>query len=113
MQVFDAIAGYVHPKWTGDVGHGHDVAVLKLDRDAGVTLPRLGTGYVPLDKGQYLGATGWGLTEDGVVAKKLQVAGHLAVVGQDKCKTRPQGVDPKSWICAGGLREDTCKGRLR
>ena len=111
-QIFDAIAGYVHPKWTGDVANGYDVAVLKLDRDANLTVPRLGTGNVPLEKGEYLAAIGWGLTERGVAAKQLQVAMHLAIVGQDKCKRQPQDVNPSSWICAGGLHEDTCKGYL-
>ena len=111
-QVFDAIAGYVHPKWTGSVAHGHDVAVLKLDGDANLTLPRLGSGHIFLNKGDYLAATGWGLNEDGRPANKLQVATHLAVVGQDKCKEIPQGVDSNSWICAGGLQEDTCRGHL-
>ena len=111
-QVFDAVAGYIHPKWTGDVADGHDVAVLKLDREANLTLPRLGTGNVVLDRGDYLAATGWGVTKSGVPSKKLQVATHLALVGQDKCKEQPQGVDAKSWICAGGLQEDTCKGHL-
>ena len=111
-QVFDAVAGYIHPKWTGDVADGHDVAVLKLNREANLTLPRLGTGNVVLDRGDYLAATGWGVTKSGVPSKKLQVATHLALVGQDKCKEQPQGVDAKSWICAGGLQEDTCKGHL-
>ena len=111
-QVFDAIAGYIHHKWTGNVQDGHDVAVLKLDRGTNLMLPRLVSGNVALRTRNLLAATGWGATKSGVPSKKLKVATSLALVGQDHCKEQPQGVDPSSWICAGGMQENTCKGYL-
>ena len=111
MQVFNAVAGYIHPKWTG-IEYGYDVAVLKLDRDANLTLPRFGTSNVALNRGDLLAATGWGQTDSAFAAKKLRVATHLVAFVQDRCKLQPQGVDPNSWICAGGQHQDTDSGDL-
>ena len=107
--------GYIHPKWTGHVTQGNDVAVLKLNRKAtNLTLPRLGSGNVPIDAGRVLAATGWGLTNisEDSLAKDLQVADHLGVIADVDCEQHPQNIDPDSWICAGATGEDTCKGHI-
>ena len=109
--MFDAVEGYIHEDWTGDVGDGYDIAVLKLDRKSkGLKLPRLGTGDITITAGDLLAATGWGMTESTAVAKKLRLAEKLAVIEQKYCKEPPSATDAGSWICAGGLGEDTCKG---
>ena len=112
-QVFDVVEGYIHEDWKGNVADGNDIAVLKLNKKAkGLTLPRLGTGDVDVTAGELLAATGWGMTESTAVAKKLRVTDRLAIVKQQYCKMPPNVTDSNSWICAGGLGEDTCKGNV-
>ena len=112
MQVFDVIDGHIHNDWTGDVINGSDIAVLKLDREAAnLTLPRLGSGDVPLRRGKLLAATGWGRTESADHSHVLRLADRIAVVARKSCKEQPQGVDEDSWICAGALLQDTCQGQ--
>ena len=110
-QVFDVIEGYMHEDWTGNVGDGNDIAVLKLNKKAkGLTLPLLGSGDVTITAGDYMAAAGWGTTESTTVAKTLRVTDRLAIVGQKHCEVPPNVTDAGSWLCAGGLGEDTCKG---
>ena len=111
--MFDVVEGHVHPKFTGDVGDGYDIALLKLDKKAkGLTRPRLGSGNITITAGDYMAAAGWGKTESAAVAKTLRVTDRLAIVDQKHCEVPPNVTDAGSWICAGGLGEDTCKGNV-
>ena len=111
MQVFDVIDGHMHDDWTGDVINGSDIAVLKLDREAAdLTLPRLGSGDVPLRRGQLLSAIGWGRTESEYRSQVLRLADRFVVVDHKLCDVQLQGVDLDSWICAGTTGQDTCRG---
>ena len=100
----------MHPAWTGDVADGHDVAVLKLDRDANLPLPRLGSDNVPLSSEDDLVSAGWGTTEFDDLANTMRVAERLVAVEQGECKERLRGVDSDSWICARSLRRNAGKG---
>ena len=44
QMVFDVIDAYMYDDWTGSAINGSDIALLKLDREANLTLPRLGLG---------------------------------------------------------------------
>ena len=103
----------MHDDWTGNVGDGYDIAMLKLDRKAkGLTLPRLGSGDVTITAGDLLSATGWGMTESSSVAKQLRVTDRLPIIKQKFCKMPPNVTAASSWICAGGRGEDTCRGNV-
>ena len=112
MQVFDVIYGHLHEDWTGDVTDGSDIAVLKLDREANLTLPRLGSEDVPLRRGRLLSAIGWGRTESEYRSQVLRLADHIVVVDHKFCDVQLQGVDEDSWICAGATGQDTCRGHV-
>ena len=110
--MFDVIDGHLHDGWTGDVAHGYDIAVLKLDREANSTvLPRLASEDVPLWPGDLLVATGWGQTESAHHSHILRLADKIAVVEHKYCEVPPEGADEDSWICAGALGQDTCRGQ--
>ena len=109
--MFDVIDAHLHDDWTGDVINGSDIAVLKLDREANLSLPRLASSDVPLKAGDLLAATGWGQAESAHHSHVLRLADRIAVVGQKYCDVQPQGADKDSWICAGALGQDTCRGQ--
>ena len=109
--MFVTVDAYIHEKWSGSVGDGYDIAVLKLDKEANLTLPHLGSANVPMDDGTFFTATGWGTTKKVLAPKYLHVTDELTKESPDKCKEPPVHVDPGSWICAGGSGEDTCRGK--
>ena len=110
--MFDAVETHIHHMWTGNVGDGYDIAVLKLDRKAkeGLVLPRLGTGGTAIVFGEYMAATGWGMIESTSAAKALRVADRLPLLEQKRCEAPPNVTDAGSWICAGGQGQNICKG---
>jgi len=109
-QMFNAIEGYVHHLWRGDVEKGYDIGLLKLDRKTNITLPAIDSFGTPISSGELLTALGWGKTEEQEIADTLQMAENLHYVLPVRCKEELGDVFKNSMICAGLLNEDTCKG---
>uniref|UniRef100_A0A667ZES1 Peptidase S1 domain-containing protein n=1 Tax=Myripristis murdjan TaxID=586833 RepID=A0A667ZES1_9TELE len=97
----------VHPDWTGDLGKGNDIAMLRLIDpvyDNGfVELANLPYPDQMLPHNFYCYITGWGLMGTGAIPDILQVA-PIAVVEHSVC-SQPQwwgSIALRSMICAGG-----------
>lgn len=109
----------VHPDYRYSRGSPHDVALLRLDRPAGVPLQVLvssaGRPIVERD-GQSAIVIGYGKTESGQPSKRL-LAGDVPIVSQHTCQLawekRPRDSLGPHTVCAGhgrSGRTDSCGG---
>ncbi|XP_030254885.1 elastase-1 [Sparus aurata] len=98
----------VHPGWTGDLGNGNDIAIMRLSQ------PVYDNGYVAIAEFPYAGETmpngftcyitGWGLIDFyGTVPAILQEAA-IPVVGHSVCSSPNWwgSLAKETMVCAGG-----------
>ena len=110
-QVFFATESRFRDEWSGDVGHGYDIALLKLNKRANFPTPRLTTVRERPVMGTFVSVIGWGETSSGPTLTRLQYSGSLRVVRFATCndhwnKTLKEDIT----LCAGIGVIDTCKG---
>ena len=113
LQTFATIDSHVHPKWTGQVDDGFDIAMLKLNREADLTSPQIDKKGTLLIQGDYLSAIGWGTTQKADIADVLQIAQRLVYIPQKTCERVLDLKLKEHMICAGMLDQDTCRGGCR
>ncbi|XP_035271762.1 elastase-1-like [Anguilla rostrata] len=98
----------IHPGWTGDLGNGNDIALLKL------VAPIYDNGFVRLADLPYAGEvlpndftcyiTGWGLLATGGSVPDILQEAPIHVVEHKVCSTHDWwgSLAKKTMICAGG-----------
>ena len=96
--------------WTGNVEDGYDIAVVKLNKEANLTLPSIDTQEGEFPTGKLFTALGWGLNETGRNPNSLQMADSLVYVKHRSCEDFLGDVVKKHSICAGFSNENICKG---
>ena len=96
--------------WTADVNDGYDIAVVRLNKEANVTLPSIDTQGGKFPGGKLFTALGWGLNETGRLPNSLQMAENLLYVKHGECEELLEVAIKKHSICAGLMRDNTCKG---
>ena len=106
------MAAHVHDSWTGDVHDGYDIAVIKLDRKANITLPGFDRQGGEFKNGQLFTAVGWGKLETGAFPDRLQMAENLAYLHPRYCEEKFDNEMKEHMICAGLMEQDTCEGKL-
>ena len=97
--------------WTGDVHDGYDIAVVRLNKKANLTLPSIATQGGDFRRGKLFTALGWGLNKSGKQPNSLQMADSLLYVRNLECKDFLGDAVKKHSICAG-LLSDSCRGLL-
>lgn len=104
----------MHSKWGSKVEKGYDIALIKLDREANLPVPKLASATTPYPRGDGFSVLGWGLTNSEKCTDKLQIGLDLDVVSKYKCsKGNIWGVlITGSMICAGTGSVDTAEGKL-
>ena len=110
--MFSGEASYWHESWAGDVKDGYDIALVKLDRNANLTLPSIDIQGGEFREGKLFTALGWGQDETGNHPNSLQIADSLIYVNHRHCEGFLQDAVKKHSICAGfsGENENTCEG---
>ena len=89
---------------------GYDIAVVKLNKEANLTLPSLDTQGGDFPTGKMFTVLGWGLNKTGKYPNSLQMTNDLVHVEHHICK-KLMGNSVKSHsICAGFSPENTCEG---
>ena len=96
--------------WTGDVRDGYDIAVVKLNREANVTLPSMDVQAGEFREGKLFVALGWGLDKTGKKPNSLQMAESLIHVKRDNCEEHLGDAVKNHSICVEFVNDDTCKG---
>ena len=104
------MATYVHDSWTRDVNGGYDIAVIKLDRKANITLPAFDRQGGEFRNGRLFTALGWGGTQTGAFPNRLKMAENLVYLPPLSCRERFGYKIDEQMVCAGLMNEDTCKG---
>ncbi|XP_066544853.1 elastase-1-like [Amia ocellicauda] len=98
----------LHPKWTGDLGNGFDIALLMLASPAYdngfIEMANLPAFDQSLPHGFPCYITGWGLTQSGGSVPAILQEAVLPVVQHSVCSSNEWwgGLAKKSMICAGG-----------
>ena len=114
LQFFVPLQTIIHEKWTGNVGEGHDIALLKLSGQSKHTPVRLPPCNHKLPGGSELMALGWGFQdESGGTTKDLQQATTIDLIPSHICKAEEVwgSIIKDSMICAFSFKgEDVCKG---
>lgn len=107
--MFNPIETVIYDSWNGNYTEGYDIALLKLDREANLTVPVLAYSNKSLLYGTNLVALGWGTNENNDFEELLQMAQGLEYIPTEKCKVYWKFV--KEWqICAGITVSNTCRG---
>ena len=95
--------------------NGFDIALLKLDEEADLTIPDLvGEEYQPRS-GETFAAIGWGVSgESNELSQNLVVVQNLIFIPMRSCNIPDYwaGLIKDNMLCAG-LGEDSCEGDLR
>ena len=105
----------VHPRWSGNVAFGHDIAIITLERSVGFKPVKVAGPETVLREGQALQVAGWGLNgPESVLPDPLQV-GTVNVVPQDECnRMYKEAIDfefvTETMICAFSRLTDACSG---
>lgn len=121
---YSATGVEVHEDYASDAsGHGNDVAMLTLDRDAegdpgnpGVTrLALIGPDQASLwDQGTAATIVGWGNTAAGGNPSTDLLEAEVPIVADDDCQLDYVAagipIDPETMVCAGDGIHDTCQG---
>ena len=89
---------------------GYDIALIKLNKKANLTLPSIDIQGGEFRSGKLFTALGWGLNETGKNPNTLQMAANLVYVKRDNCEDFLGDAVKKFSICAGFSNENTCKG---
>ena len=89
---------------------GYDIAVVKLNMEANLTLPSIDTQGGEFRTGKLFTALGGGLNETGKTPNFLQIAESLVYVKHRSCSDFQGDAVKKHSICAGFSNENTCKG---
>ena len=97
--------------WTGDVHDGYDIAVVKLNREANLTLPSINTQRRKLHAGKLFTAVNWGPEETRDQRNSVQMTDSLVYVKHNYCKGFLGDAVRKHSICAG-LLSDACRGLI-
>ena len=109
-QVFSGEESHWHKSWTGNVEDGYDIALVKLHKEANLTLPSIDKQGGEFRSGKLFAALGWGVNETGKNPNSLQMAGNLVYVKNRDCRVFLGSAVKKHSICAGFSNENTCKG---
>ena len=110
--MFSGQESHWHESWTGNVEDGYDIAVVKLNKEANLTLPSLDTQGGEFHSGKLFTALGWGLNETGRNPNALQIAASLVYVKNRNCREFLGDAVKKHSICAGLANENTCRGLI-
>eukprot|EP00210_Caulerpa_lentillifera_P009321 g8885.t1 len=112
LQTFLANETHIHPLWNGNVKNEFDIAVIRLNSTAKLTVPNLASSRYVLAPGEQLSAIGWGATERFIVSEELQIAEAMTFIPLSACnkEKRWNGQIKKSMICAEGGYIDTKEG---
>ena len=89
---------------------GYDIAVVKLNKAANVTLPSIDIQRGEFRSGKLFTALGWGVNETGKTPNSLQIAENLVYVKNDYCKDFLGDAVKNHSVCAGFANDNTCKG---
>ena len=89
---------------------GYDIAVVKLNREANLTLPSIDKQEGEFRTGKLFTALGWGLNETGTLSNSLQMTNDLVHVQNDVCERFFGDSVQNHSICAGFSPENTCEG---
>ena len=98
--------------WTGNVDDGYDIAVVKLNKEANLTLPSIATQLGEFRSGKLFTALGWGLDEYGNETNSLRMADNLVYAKRNQCREFLGDTVKEHSICAGFSNENTCRGQM-
>uniref|UniRef100_W5MUM3 Elastase-1-like n=2 Tax=Lepisosteus oculatus TaxID=7918 RepID=W5MUM3_LEPOC len=99
---------FLHPQWTGDLGNGNDIALLKLASpiyDNGfIEIAQLPEYEQFLPNGYTCYITGWGLTQSGGSSPAILQEAPLPIVEHSICSRSDWwgSLAKKTMLCAGG-----------
>ena len=111
--MFYAVAVEFGEEWAGDPIFGYDIALLKLNRDASFTTPRLAHEDARPSVGDFLGGLGWGATASGESVTRLQYVSSLRAITHEMCNEQwARLVDKETMVCAGIGPSDACRGMV-
>ena len=108
--MFSGEESYWPESWTGDVNDGYDIAVVRLNEKANLTVPSIDSQEGEFPVGKLFTALGWGLDKDGEHPNSLQMADKLLYTEHEECEELFEVDIKEHSICAGRLTENTCKG---
>ena len=91
---------------------GYDIAIVKLNKEANLTLPSIDKQEGGFRTGKLFTALGWGLNETGKTPNSLQIAESLVYVKHHSCSDFLGDAVKNHSICAGFSNENTCKGLM-
>ena len=87
--------------------------MLRLDRNATLTLPLLNVPNNPPSTSTLLSAIGWGETKNSNASNKLKIARDLVYMPSKTCNVLWNGhLREDIMLCAGLGQEDTCQGEV-
>ena len=92
---------------------GYDIAVIKLDRKANITLPGFDRQGGEFRDGQAFTSLGWGRTRTGSFPDRLQMSEDLIYLPPRRCREEFGYEMEKQMVCAGLINEDICQGELQ
>lgn len=112
-KTYSARAIYVHSQWESDVEKGFDVALIELDREPDLPVPKLDTEINSYSPGTKFTVLGWGYTNTRNCADKLQIGLDLNVLPRNICNNLKLWAEliKESMICAGLAVLDTAKSK--
>lgn len=102
----------VHYLWDGTTVHGHDVALVKLNRPSDLRLPRILETESELSD-EVFTALGWGKSNTfGVYHDNLHMVTTLDHFNLEHCNSTRlwNGLIKTGMFCAGSGKGDTCLG---
>lgn len=112
MYSIDAI--HTHGKWESKLEKGCDIALIKLDRVANISVPMLPRQSDTYPIGGGYSVLGWGATDRKKCTDKLQIGIDMQVESEYNCSKKDVwgGNITDCMVCAGGGSLDTAKGKL-
>ena len=107
----------IYEGWDGDYWNGGDIVMIKLDREAELSLPKWNDDPDSLGQGLELIALGWGKRGKSAAPHTLHMTKTVDYVAFKQCskiwdqssKGDPRQL-PLGVLCAGDGSSDTCKG---
>ena len=110
--MFSGEESYWPESWTGNEKDGYDIAVVRLNKEANLTLPSIDSQLGEFPGGKTFTALGWGLNESRQQPNSLQMADNLLYVKHRECEEFLEVEVKNHSICAGLLSEDICEGLM-
>ncbi|GMH38348.1 hypothetical protein BSKO_06232 [Bryopsis sp. KO-2023] len=105
-----ATKAFIHPKWTGNVSLGFDIALLLLRQPSSKAPVSLPEKALKISKNKNLVTLGWGTEEvSGNFSSVLRQAPELRIFPLEKCKQLWEGSINDEMICAAPTKVSKCQ----